>query len=72
MISSSIVLTPLQEAREVFLSGGDVHIYPLINVDGQPIGNGQVGAFTSKVMDRVEQLAAAGGTQDHIKVNYDD
>jgi hypothetical protein len=61
-----------QAAREVFLSGGDVHIYPLITIDGQPVGDGKVGAFTVMVMDRVEQLAASGNTADHIKVDYMD
>ncbi len=43
--------TELYAAEEMFFCGTGVEITPIVEVDGRPIGNGQVGPFTTKISD---------------------
>lgn len=70
VMQTTVTLDDLKNAREAFLSGGDTHIFPLVEIDGHPIGDGRVGAFTKHLIAAVEEIAQSGTTSDHIRVDY--
>jgi D-alanine transaminase len=41
--------------EEIFISSTSLHIMPITRIDGQPIGNGQVGPVTHLAMERFER-----------------
>ncbi len=47
-------------SREMFLSGGDTHIFPITSWDGEPIGDGAVGPVATWLLDRLEAEAPGG------------
>ena len=49
-----IDLEMLLGASEVLLCGADVHIHPVVMIDGKPIGNGSIGQVT-KELQRLSQ-----------------
>lgn len=59
IVEDSLTLSDLATASEAFLTSTTNGILPVIQIDGQPIGNGQVGAVSQELMaywdDYVEQ-----------------
>jgi branched-subunit amino acid aminotransferase/4-amino-4-deoxychorismate lyase len=49
------VLVDLSLYEEIFISSTSMHVMPITRVDGQPIGNGQVGPVTRLAMERFER-----------------
>ncbi|MBS0477595.1 MAG: aminotransferase class IV [Proteobacteria bacterium] len=50
----------LMAAREAFISGAGTLVIPVVEVDGQPIGNGGPGAVTAEIRKRYIDLLRAG------------
>lgn len=63
-------------SREMFLSGGDTHIFPITSWDGEPVGDGTVGPVATRLLDLLEAECAAGpdigAAVDFIEVPYAD
>jgi len=60
---------------EMFLCGGDTHLYPVTSWDQVPVGHGQVGSVAKRLIGLLEEEAfgtAAGESSDFIKVDYPD
>jgi len=53
---TEISLEDLMTADEVFLASTNKRIMPIVQIDGQTIGNGQPGAITRQIMDEFHQL----------------
>lgn len=49
VVERAIERTELYTADECFLTGSGAEVTPVVSVDSRPIGNGGVGAFTSKL-----------------------
>ena len=45
----NVTVDELKNADEVFLTGTLKEVCPIVEVDGKPIGNGKVGAYTRKI-----------------------
>ncbi|MCY3584702.1 MAG: hypothetical protein F4117_04105 [Acidimicrobiales bacterium] len=63
------------EARagsELIMSGGDTHVYPVVEWDGAPIGNGTVGPVAQRLHELItaETEAGDGSPDDFIEVRY--
>ena len=41
--------------EEVFISSTSMHVMPITRIDGQPIGNGQVGSVTKLAMEKFKE-----------------
>ena len=63
-------------SREMFLSGGDTHIFPVTSWDGEPVGDGTVGPVAARLLELLEteaQTAPAGSNDaDFVVVPYPD
>jgi 4-amino-4-deoxychorismate lyase len=57
----------LLAAREVVITGGDTHVYSVVNVDHHIIGDGQMGPVTRLLIDSI-QRELADGSGDTISV----
>ena len=60
---------------EMFLCGGDTHLYPVTSWDEVPVGNRQVGPVVKRLIDLLEEEAfgtRGGRSSDFIKVDYPD
>tara|TARA_B100000579_G_scaffold203477_1_gene166371 strand:+ start:1499 stop:2431 length:933 start_codon:yes stop_codon:yes gene_type:complete len=60
---------------EMFLCGGDTHLYPVTSWDQVPVGDGQVGSVAKRLIGLLEEEAfgtEAGESSDFIKVDYPD
>lgn len=60
---------------EMFLCGGDTHLYPVTSWDQVPVGNRQVGPVAKRLIDLLEDEAFGardGRSSDFIKVDYPD
>ena len=64
-----VSLAELRAAHEVMLLGGDSHIFPITQLDGQIIGSGKPGPTTQRLM-RLIADDIQSGTTDHIDVPY--
>jgi len=53
---SFITVGALREADEVFLTSSTKDLWPVLEIDGQPVGNGQPGAVTQRLDARFQQL----------------
>ena len=63
---------PEQEARtavEVFLTGGDTHVYAITKWDDRQVGDGQVGPVATAALSILEQEAWYGSSE-HLDVPY--
>ncbi len=63
------------EARagaELIMSGGDTHVFPVVEWDGAPIGNGRVGPVAKRLhaLIEAETEAGEGSPEDFIAVQY--
>ena len=64
------------EARagaELIMSGGDTHVFPVVEWDGAPIGDGKVGPVAKRLHEIIEAETRAGGSgspDDFIDVSY--
>ncbi|NJO01994.1 MAG: hypothetical protein HC880_10145 [Bacteroidia bacterium] len=58
---TNIRLSDLAEAQEAFKAGTSGEIIPIVQVDNQKIGNGQVGERTLALMDGFKAYAQASG-----------
>lgn len=47
----SFTVEELRNAREVFLTSSSAYVQPVVEVDGQPIGNGQPGSISSELRE---------------------
>jgi branched-subunit amino acid aminotransferase/4-amino-4-deoxychorismate lyase len=60
---------------EMFLCGGDTHLYPVTSWDAVTVGAGEVGPVARRLIELLEGEAfgsAAGKASDFIDVPYDD
>jgi len=57
-----VVLSELEEADEAFITASNKEVVPVVQVDDQVIGGGQVGEVTKDLMDRFSKYR-----QDYIK-----
>lgn len=55
--------------REMFVCGGDTHIFPVTSWDGDAIGDGNVGPVTKRLIELLE-AEAHGASADLIDVRY--
>ena len=58
---------------EMFLCGGDTHLYPVTSWDQVPVGDGLVGPVAKRLIELLEEEAfgtAAGESTDFITVDY--
>ena len=74
---ASVEQRPLRadEARrgaELIMSGGDTHVFPVVEWDGAPIGDGTVGPVAKRLHELIEAETAAGDGSpgDFIEVQY--
>ena len=63
------------EARagaELIMSGGDTHVFPVVELDGAPIGTGKVGPVATRLHNLIttETATATGPPEDFIEVHY--
>lgn len=64
-------LATLRAAKEVFLTGGDTHVFPIKMLDGQQIGDGNApGPVAAKILKLLEQDADKGFGEEHIVLEY--
>jgi len=56
----TVRLPDLYQAEEVFLAGTTTEVLGAVNIDGQPIGNGQVGPTTKLLYERLFANLSAG------------
>ena len=54
----SIGVDELDTAREVFMTGTSVGVWPVIRIDGEPVGNGAVGTETARLKARFDAVVA--------------
>lgn len=63
-----------EASREMFLTGGDTHIFPVTSWDGETVGDGNVGPVSQRLLKLLEHEAAAGPSAgdptDYIEVPY--
>jgi 4-amino-4-deoxychorismate lyase len=61
-------------SRELFLSGGDTHIFPVTSWDGVAVGDGTVGPVARRLLELLEGEASAGpavgSAADFLEVPY--
>ena len=50
----------MMNAEEVFLTNSQDGIIPVLSIDGQPIGNGEVGPVTRKIQQHYAHLMSDG------------
>jgi len=53
---SSVAVSDLRSADEVFLAASNKQIMPITKIDGQPVGDGNVGSITKNVMRQFDQF----------------
>jgi len=53
---SFITVGALREADEVFLTSSTKDLWPVLEIDGEPVGNGQPGAMTQRLDARFQEL----------------
>ena len=61
------------QISEMFVCGGDTHIYPVTSWDGIQVGQGKVGPATQRLIDLVEGEADGsiqGDHSDYTKIYY--
>ena len=51
-----ISVAELATAQEVFLSGTSVGVWPVVKIDGQAVGHGQVGVVTTQLRDKYRRV----------------
>ncbi|MEM7100122.1 MAG: aminotransferase class IV [Pseudomonadota bacterium] len=56
VVEEAVSETALRQADEVFLCGTTTEIRPLITLDNQPVGNGQVGRVTAQLYEAFQQM----------------
>ncbi|EKX40229.1 hypothetical protein GUITHDRAFT_75808 [Guillardia theta CCMP2712] len=56
-------------AVEIFLTGGDLHLYAVTSWDGEPVGDGQVGPVATRLLSALEDEAMHGSSE-HLQVPY--
>ena len=54
---TSLSLSELKSASEVFLTGTTVEIWPVTQLDGKPVGNGQTGPITQGLQSLFDRNA---------------
>ncbi|HJL98626.1 MAG TPA: hypothetical protein QF846_03130, partial [Acidimicrobiales bacterium] len=60
---------------EMFLCGGDTHLFPVTSWDQIPVGDGEVGPVATRLLELLEQEAfgtGSGEATDFIEVTYTD
>ena len=65
-----ISVDELMNAKEVFLSGTSVGVWPVIAIDGQAIGNGQVGTVTTQLRQKYNQVVRGEDPQFEHWLHY--
>ena len=63
------------QVTEMFLCGGDTHLYPVVSWDGLAVGDGKVGPIAKRLLELLEGEAFGqllGNPTDFIDVNYKD
>eukprot|EP00960_Hanusia_phi_P067485 766640-Hanusia_phi.AAC.5 len=56
-------------AVEIFLTGGDLHLYAVTSWDGEPVGDGQVGPVATRLLAALEEETSHGSSE-HLQVPY--
>lgn len=58
-----------RQATEVFMVGGDTHVFPIKSWDKQPVGNGEIGPVAREVVRLLEE-DQNNGNEEHIELDY--
>ena len=69
-VQRDISVDELMNAKEVFLSGTSVGVWPVIAIDGQAIGNGQVGTVTTQLRQKYNQVVRGEDPQFEHWLHY--
>ena len=74
LICATVTILFIAEAEaktavEVFLTGGDTHVYALTHWDNEPVGDACVGPVATRVLNLLENEAYYG-TSEHLDVPY--
>lgn len=56
-----VTRSELYMASEVIMSGGDIHVYPVVEIDGHQIGQGSIGPVCSAAIGSLSRLEATSG-----------
>ena len=61
-----------RQGAELIMSGGDTHVFPVVEWDGVPVGDGTVGRVAKRLHDLItaETEAGTGAPDDFIEVHY--
>eukprot|EP00755_Sulcionema_specki_P010729 Sspe_Gene.47253::Locus_23948_Transcript_1_1_Confidence_1.000_Length_1231::g.47253::m.47253/K18482/ADCL; 4-amino-4-deoxychorismate lyase len=72
VVQETFHVDELRECVEIFLTGGDVHLVPVISLDGKPVGDGEVGGVTKRVRELLDAdlLDESPTSPNHITVDY--
>eukprot|EP01004_Peranema_trichophorum_P004430 NODE_3353_length_1367_cov_6.040997_g2917_i0.p1 GENE.NODE_3353_length_1367_cov_6.040997_g2917_i0~~NODE_3353_length_1367_cov_6.040997_g2917_i0.p1 ORF type:complete len:330 (-),score=50.54 NODE_3353_length_1367_cov_6.040997_g2917_i0:319-1308(-) len=68
----NIAESDLHKSVEILLMGGDTHFFPVINLDGHAIGDGEVGPISKRIKEIMQEYMESGTTRHHIPVDYSD
>jgi len=60
----------LFQAQELFLCAGDTHVFPIVSLDGKPIGPGVPGPVCRAVQAAIAQEIAEGTSDNFTPVPY--
>lgn len=66
----AVPLAVAKQCVEMLMLAGDHHLMPVTRWDNKPVGNGQVGKVSKRLMDLISAYAANGGTDDHYTLDY--
>jgi len=62
-------LDKLRAASEIIMFGGDLHVFSVIKLDGQSVGEGKAGPVGQKLLELLQEDAAKGEGE-HIQLEY--
>lgn len=58
ILEQDFTLEELYHAKEAFISSSTKNAFPVLNIDGKPIGNGKAGTITRQINERLFELIA--------------
>jgi len=60
VVQEEVPEATLRSSRELILVAGDTHLYPIVSLDGAPIGDGKVGPVAKALFEMIMDDAANG------------
>ena len=62
-VQRPLLASEARRGAELFMSGGDTHVFPVVRWDGAPVGNGKVGPVAKRLHDLIQAETAADPPQ---------